>query len=291
MSMKETIEVLRQYAKANLNVLLIGSHGIGKTAINKQLYTELGLKGAYMSAPTLDPMVHFVGIPTIPDSKTGFFELARLAYLDEVEFLFIDELNRAQPMILNAVFELIQFKSIMGRPLPKLKMVWAAINPPAEASRPDAPEYYVEPLDPALADRFHAHVVLTGEVTEEYLTGVGGGTSTASVLTSWWMQDLNARERQVITPRRVEYMANMIDKQLAWEYALPFNSGVDLSTLRSRLAGRAVTLPDEITHQYLRENVSQVAKIIEEKPSESVRLLMPIRKMDIPTLLDRKSVV
>jgi len=44
--------------------------------------------------------------------------------------LFFDELNRAHPKVLNAVFELVQFRSINGDKLPRLQCVIAAINPP-----------------------------------------------------------------------------------------------------------------------------------------------------------------
>ena len=40
--------------------------------------------------------------------------------------IFMDEYNRTNPKVRNALMELIQFKSINGRKFPNLKVVWAA---------------------------------------------------------------------------------------------------------------------------------------------------------------------
>ena len=73
-----------------------------------------------------------------------------------------DELNRAHLRVLNAVLEIIQFKSINGELLPNLKMVWAAINPPES-------DYQVEDLDPALVGRFHMYVKIKAFLDMDFL--------------------------------------------------------------------------------------------------------------------------
>ena len=67
---------LMQFAKANLNVLLRGKHGVGKTALITEVFTsvfgEHNVKWKYFSAGTMDPWVDFVGIPKdYFDEKTG----------------------------------------------------------------------------------------------------------------------------------------------------------------------------------------------------------------------------
>jgi MoxR-like ATPase len=51
------------WIKNNLNVLFIGKHGVGKTAMVKQAFDEHNLNWRYFSASTMDPWVDFVGVP------------------------------------------------------------------------------------------------------------------------------------------------------------------------------------------------------------------------------------
>lgn len=51
------------WIKNNLNVLFIGKHGVGKTAMVTQAFQENGLNWRYFSASTMDPWVDFVGVP------------------------------------------------------------------------------------------------------------------------------------------------------------------------------------------------------------------------------------
>lgn len=51
------------WIKNNLNVLFIGKHGVGKTAMVKEAFEEHGLNWRYFSASTMDPWVDFVGVP------------------------------------------------------------------------------------------------------------------------------------------------------------------------------------------------------------------------------------
>ena len=51
------------WIKNNLNVLLIGRHGVGKTGMVKQAFERHNLNYRYFSASTMDPWVDFVGVP------------------------------------------------------------------------------------------------------------------------------------------------------------------------------------------------------------------------------------
>lgn len=51
------------WIKNNLNVLFIGKHGVGKTAMVTQAFEENNLNWRYFSASTMDPWVDFVGVP------------------------------------------------------------------------------------------------------------------------------------------------------------------------------------------------------------------------------------
>ena len=144
------INNLKRYLTLNFNVLFTGKHGVGKTSILSKTFEDEGIKWKYFSAATMDPWTELVGIP---ENVNGELEFIRPKSLDEYDAIFFDELNRAPDKVLNAIMELIQFKSINGRKFPKLRVVWAAINPPDEEDT-----YKVNTLDPAQLDRFQVQI-------------------------------------------------------------------------------------------------------------------------------------
>ena len=54
---------LNWWISHNKNVLFVGKHGVGKTAMVKEAFDQHGLKWRYFSAATMDPWVDFVGVP------------------------------------------------------------------------------------------------------------------------------------------------------------------------------------------------------------------------------------
>lgn len=94
-----------------------------------------------------------VGYP-LPDDAGNLKFVQTPASIWGAEAVFIDEISRCRPDMLNRLFPIIHERRIQGLPLTDLRFRWAAMNPPSD---PDADEgNYVgsEPLDPALADRF-----------------------------------------------------------------------------------------------------------------------------------------
>jgi hypothetical protein len=153
-----TVQQLKQYMDASKNILIAGEAGTGKTEMLRTAATELGLSMKYYSSSTLDPFADLVGIP-VPDTIKRVVEYYRPREIDEAEVIFFDELNRADPKTINAVMEIIQFRSINGDPLKNLKCVVAAINPVDKG-------YNTEELDIAVRDRFD--FFLTSEVVADY---------------------------------------------------------------------------------------------------------------------------
>lgn len=205
---------LTKYAEHNLNVLITGTHGIGKSTIVKNIAKKMNLKFGYYSASTLDPWADIVGIPKpVDEDGKRYLDFYRPRDLETAEFIMFDELNRAHPRVLNAVLEIIQFKSVNGNPLPNLKMVWAAINPPGQ-------NYQVEDLDPALLDRFHVFFKMNAMIDVEYLSTIMD-PSLAKTLRNWWQDDLTKELKELLTPRRIEYIGRMIEMKLQWKDALP----------------------------------------------------------------------
>jgi uncharacterized protein YqkB len=153
-----TVQQLKQYMDASKNILIAGEAGTGKTEMLRSAANELGLSMKYYSSSTLDPFADLVGIP-VPDTINKLVEYYRPREIDAAQVIFFDELNRADPKTINAVMEIIQFRSINGEPLKNLKCVVAAINPVDKG-------YNTEELDIAVRDRFD--FFLTSEVVADY---------------------------------------------------------------------------------------------------------------------------
>lgn len=222
------VEALKRYLELNYNVLFIGLHGIGKTAIVKEVFESAGLKWKYWSAPTLDPWVDFVGVPRVVENGDAReLELVRPGFIqnDECDAFFFDELNRAPDKVLNAIMELIQFKTINGHHLKRLKVIWAAINP-----EDDDDTYSVNHLDPAQIDRFQVQLRLPYKIDEEYFTKKY--PTVGNYFITWW-KDLPDEIKRTVSPRRLDYAADAFLNKCRLEDVLPPESNV--SALRTLL--------------------------------------------------------
>lgn len=215
----------------NLNVLFIGKHGVGKTTRIIDAFTRYNLKWKYFSAATIDPWVDFVGIPKEHTDANGHsyinFIRPREIEDDEVEAIFFDEFNRAPKKVLNSVMELIQFKSINGKKLNNLKIIWAAVN----FNDDEEETYSVEKIDPAQLDRFQVHVEIPYKLDKVYFSKKYSSTIATSVL-EWW-NDLSAKIKDKVSPRRVDYALEVWKAGGDLSYILPKESNI--MNLLSRL--------------------------------------------------------
>lgn len=223
---------LKRYAEANLNVIISGRHGVGKSVMMLKVLHDLKLQVKYYSAATLDPWADLVGIPVpvdtvVDEQKVKELQFIRPRDIEEAEVVVFDELNRAHPKVLNAVLEMIQFKSINGEKLPKLKMVWAAINPSGGA-------YQVNDLDPALLDRFEIHLEASADPSKDYLGQACGNKIVAGQVVDWWY-GLQQPQREVITPRRLEYMCKAAVNKISIRSFVPLGVKVPITSLEKML--------------------------------------------------------
>lgn len=215
-------ENLDFWIQNHYNVLFVGEHGVGKTSIVKEAFERNNLKWRYYSASTMDPWVDLVGVPKEKRSDDGesYLDLVRPKEFttDSVEALFFDEFNRSHKKVRNAVMELLQFKSINGKPFSSLKIIWAAINPEDEET------YDVERLDPAQEDRFHIHVTVPYKPHKAYFTEKYGEDVSKAAL-SWWF-DLPEEQKKLVSPRRLDYALDVLDKGGDVRYVLPVSTNV-----------------------------------------------------------------
>ncbi|MEZ4868024.1 MAG: AAA family ATPase [Caldilineaceae bacterium] len=147
---QELYELLR-LTPPTQNIMLIGRHGIGKSEIITHFYRQQGQR----------VVAFFLGQMSDPGDLIGLLHKdeasGRSLFLppywwpepDEPIVLFLDELNRARPEILQAVHDLALNKRLAGKELPVGSMVIAAVN--------EGDEYQLTELDPALVSRFNLY--------------------------------------------------------------------------------------------------------------------------------------
>lgn len=131
---------------ASTSVMVRGPHGIGKSQIIKQVARKLNL-------PVIDRRLSqmsegdVIGLPSTDGNTTRFnppdwFKRA----CSEPVCLFLDELNRASPEVMQAAFQIVLDRELNGHKLHPETRVFTAINSSAN--------YNVNEVDPALLDRF-----------------------------------------------------------------------------------------------------------------------------------------
>lgn len=202
-----TVKSLKNYIAAEMNIIISGVHGVGKTAKLKEACAQLGLTVQYYSAATLDPYTDLVGIP-VPNQDTKTVEYFRPHAIDEADVIFMDEINRGDPKTLNTLLELILDHSINGEPLPKLKCVVAAMNPVST-------DYATDELDKALLDRFDVFLQADPEADVAYFVNKFGD-SVGSAAVNFWREyhtsftlaaaRSKANAVPYISPRRMDKM-------------------------------------------------------------------------------------
>lgn len=183
-------------------ILLVGRHGTAKTAICCRLGDVLGLRfHAYDAAKALfEDVVGFPNPSSLAKGEVSYVPTPMSLW--DKEFILVDELSRAQPQMQNKWLEVIRSHRLMGRALPRLRYVMAAMNPTDYLG--------AVPLDEALLSRF-AIVLKMPEVAE-----MGEGTA------------------RLVIAARSEDDAPLIGKALS---GAP-GDGDDLARIRRRLRRR-----------------------------------------------------
>lgn len=225
MNFKTVYEEMKFFAKNKFNVLLEGHAGIGKSALVKKLFKELyGDDWVYLSCSTLDPYLEIKGIPRPEkdqnDRETGHLTFLTPGWHSRVRAIFLDEVGREDKVVRNALMEMIQFRSINGKRLEHLEVVWGAKNPVD-----DAGTYSVEMLDPAQLTRYDAVISLPYDVDDDYFAEQFGRDA-ATAICSWW-REIPETLRSDINPRRLESALRIHQLGGNIRYSIPEKAGVD----------------------------------------------------------------
>ena len=146
---------------ASHNIMLVGNHGIGKSEILTEYFKGKGMPVIALFLGQMADPGDIIGLPT-KDEKTG-----RTNFMPPYWFpvdgkpivLFLDELNRARPEILQTIMDLALNRKLAGKLLPEGSRIISAINA--------GDQYQLTDLDPALVSRFN--IVHFRPTVEEWL--------------------------------------------------------------------------------------------------------------------------
>ncbi len=138
---------------ASTSILLRGNHGIGKSQIGRQLAMLIAAAENINDFPVIDRRLSqvtegdIIGLPSTDGNVTRFNPPDwYVKCCKEPCFLFLDELNRATPEVMQAAFQIVLDRELNGWKLHPQTRVMSAINSSAA--------YNVNEIDPALLDRF-----------------------------------------------------------------------------------------------------------------------------------------
>ena len=133
----------------NQNIMLTGKHGIGKSQIITDYFTKKKLKVVTLFLGQMSDPGDLIGLPHF-DEATGLTTFSP-PYWFPIDgkpiVLFLDELNRARPEILQTIMDLALNRKLAGRKLPEGSRVISAVNA--------GDQYQLTDLDPALVSRFN----------------------------------------------------------------------------------------------------------------------------------------
>ncbi len=146
----ELIELLESTPNTQ-NIMLSGKHGIGKSCIIEQYFTEKGIPVVIMFLGQMSDPGDLIGLPhkDTKTNKTDFLPPYWFPTDNKPIVLFLDELNRARPEILQTIMDLVLNKTLAGKKLPEGSQVITAVN--------HGDEYQLTDLDPALVSRFNVY--------------------------------------------------------------------------------------------------------------------------------------
>lgn len=136
---------------ASHNIMLMGKHGIGKSQILEKYFSGKGYKVVTLFLGQMSDPGDLIGIPHKDEAgtKTDFLPPYWFPTDGQPIVLFLDELNRARPEVLQTIMDLALNRKLAGKSLPEGSRVISAVN--------FGEEYQLTELDPALVSRFNIY--------------------------------------------------------------------------------------------------------------------------------------
>ena len=145
------LERLLSRMPASQNLMLAGRHGIGKSQMLTRYFEARGMRVVTLFLGQMSDPGDLIGLPVknTDTGKTDFMPPYWFPTDGKPVVLFLDELNRARPEVLQTIMDLALNRKLAGRSLPEGSRLISAVN--------DGEEYQLTDLDPALVSRFNVY--------------------------------------------------------------------------------------------------------------------------------------
>lgn len=136
---------------ASQNIMLVGKHGIGKSRILEEYFASKDQKVVTLFLGQMSDPGDLIGLPEKNEAtgKTDFMLPYWFPTDGKPVVLFLDELNRARPEVLQTIMDLTLNRKLAGKSLPDGSRIISAVN--------SGSEYQLTDLDPALVSRFNIY--------------------------------------------------------------------------------------------------------------------------------------
>lgn len=136
---------------AEQNIMLFGKHGIGKSRILEDYFAGKNCKVVTLFLGQMADPSDLIGLPEKNEEigKTDFMLPYWFPTDNTPIVLFLDELNRARPEVLQTIMDLTLNRKLAGKSLPSGSRIISAVN--------NGNEYQLTDLDPALISRFNIY--------------------------------------------------------------------------------------------------------------------------------------
>lgn len=147
----EQLFFILENTPAEQNIMLVGKHGIGKSRILEDFYSSKGCKVVTLFLGQMSDPGDLIGLPEKNEEsgKTDFMLPYWFPTDGKPIVLFLDELNRARPEVLQTIMDLTLNRKLAGKSLPAESRIISAVN--------NGNEYQLTDLDPALVSRFNIY--------------------------------------------------------------------------------------------------------------------------------------
>lgn len=178
---------------SDISIMIRGPHGIGKSQIFKQIADKLGLE---MIDRRLSQMTEgdLLGLPELSEGVTRFCPPDwYMAACKAPKVLLLDEYNRGTPEVIQTAMQITLDRELNGWKLHPQTRVYAAINA--------SPEYSVNELDPAQADRFWT--IDLEPTVEDWLDWAKGASVDDVVIDFIRQQPRHLRHKGQVEPGKV----------------------------------------------------------------------------------------
>ena len=214
---KPAINLVRLCYAANLPVMFVGFHGIGKSELLQEAAAAMGIDFISRDLSLMEPP-DLVGLPKM-NGKTTIYLPPKFLPTSGSGILVFEELNRCEKYMRSPCLQLLTARMLNDYHLPRGWLPAAAINPPAG-------NYEVQDLNAAQLSRFMRVKLVPDQ--EEWLESAQGHGIHSAVI-DYVKHDPSVFDKPDSNPRSWKYVS---DSVFAYE-----KGRYDLSALRAAVVG------------------------------------------------------